>query len=41
MASVGADAKADFKRANKQPVLARYDGALLGGGGYVDWRTGY
>ena len=40
MASIGADAKADFKRANKQPVLAGYDGALLGSGGYVNWRTG-
>ena len=40
MASIGADAKADYKRANKQPVVAGYDGALLGRGGYVNWRTG-
>ncbi len=41
LAALAADAKADYKRSNKQPVKARYDTALLGNGGYTDWRRGY
>jgi len=35
-----ADAKADYKRANKQPVKASFDNALTGGGPVWNWRTG-
>lgn len=38
--SVAADAKADYKRANKTPVLSSYDTALVGTYGTGDWRTG-
>ena len=41
LGSLAADAKADYKRANKQAVIARFDSAFLGGGGSGDWRTGY
>lgn len=39
--ALAADAKADYKRANKQPVKARYDAALVGIHGTGNWRTGY
>lgn len=41
LAALAADAKADYKRANKQPVKARYDAALVGIHGTGNWRTGY
>jgi hypothetical protein len=40
LASIAADSKADYKRANKVPVLARYDLALTGARVARDWRTG-
>lgn len=41
LVALGADAKADYKRANKQPVRAQYDGAFIGGGGGAfNWITG-
>ena len=39
--ALAADAKADYKRANKQPVKAQYDGGLVGIHGTGNWRTGY
>jgi len=39
--ALAADAKADFKRANKQPVKARYDTALVGIHGTGNYRVGY
>lgn len=41
LVALAADAKADYKRANKTPVKARYDGALVGIHGTGNWRTGY
>lgn len=38
--AMAADAKADFKRSNKQPVKASYDAALTGKFGTGNWRTG-
>ena len=40
LAALYADAKADYKRANKQPVKANYDAALVGRFGTGNWRTG-
>lgn len=38
--ALAADAKADYKRSNKQPVKASYDAALTGQFGTGNWRTG-
>lgn len=40
LAVLAADAKADFKRANKQPVKAQYDAGLVGIQGAGNWQTG-
>lgn len=41
LVALASDAKADFKRANKQPVRSNFDGALVGIHGTGNWRTGY
>lgn len=41
LAALAADSKADYKRANKQPVKAQYDAGLVGIHGTGNWRTGY
>lgn len=41
LVALAADAKADYKRANKQPVKASYDAALVGIHSTGNWRTGY
>ena len=40
MLALAADAKADYKRANKVPVRSYCDAALLGGR-FINWRIGY
>lgn len=40
LASLAADAKGDYKRANFTPVRSTYDAALVGVYGTGDWRTG-
>lgn len=40
LAALAADAKADYKRANKQPIRAYCDDALIGRFGTGNWRTG-
>jgi len=40
MVAIAADAKADYKRSNKQPVRASFDAALTGHFGTGNWRTG-
>jgi hypothetical protein len=41
LVAIAADAKADYKRANKQPIKSQYDGALVGVHSVGNWRTGY
>lgn len=40
LVALAADAKADYKRSNKQPVRASFDAALTGHFGTGNWRTG-
>lgn len=40
IAATAADAKADYKRANTERRVSKYDGGLLNSGGWVNWRTG-
>lgn len=39
LVAMAMDAKADYKRSNRQPLVAACDAALLGGGASVNWRT--
>lgn len=41
LVALAADAKADYKRANKRQVKAAYDSALVGIYGTGNWRAGY
>jgi hypothetical protein len=41
LAAIAADSKADYKRANKSPVKANYDSALIGIHGTGNYRIGY
>jgi hypothetical protein len=41
LAAIAADSKADYKRANKEPVKASFDGALIGIHGTGNYRVGY